>query len=385
MLLALGLALGPGVALGLARFAYSLLLPPMRADLGWSFGQAGAMNTANALGYLAGAVVAAPLFRWVGTRRSYAAGMALAAASMLGAGLTGSFALQLVLRLTAGLGGAGTYIGGAGLAAKLGRRAPGRSGTLLSVYAAGAGAGILVSGLLVPPILAATGTSGWRVGWLTLAALAAASLLAVLPALGRVAEPDPPAGERADPTRVRPLVLPGVGYLLFGGGYIAYTTFVIADLEADGFGSGQVTAFWALLGVTVFAGVPLWGRALDRLRSGYALASMTAVLVVGSLLPLLAGGIAAGLVSAAVFGSSFLAVPAGMAHLARHRLPPPAWNAGIAGLTVAFAVGQTAGPGLAGVLADRAGGASLGLLLAAVTLGAATLVYLAGEWRRGVR
>jgi predicted MFS family arabinose efflux permease len=382
MLLAAGLALGPGVALGLARFAYSLLLPAMRADLGWSFGQAGVMNTANALGYLAGAVVAAPLFRRVGTRRCYAAGMALAAASMLGAGLTGNFTLQLLLRLTAGLGGAGTYIGGAGLVAKLAQRAPSRPGTLVSVYTAGAGAGIVVSGLIVPPILGAPGAGGWRLAWLALAALAAASLLAVLPALARLSEPDPPAGAGPESTRTRALVLPGIAYLLFGGGYIAYATFVIADLEGHGFGSGQVTAFWALLGATVFVGVPLWGRALDRLRSGHALAMMTGVLVVGALLPLLAGGLAVGLASGVIFGSSFLAVPAGMVALVRHRLPSTAWNAGIAGLTVAFAAGQTAGPGLAGMLADRAGGANLGLLLGAVTLGAATLVYVAGEGGR---
>ena len=33
---AAGLSLGPVVALGMGRFAYALLLPPMRADLGWS-------------------------------------------------------------------------------------------------------------------------------------------------------------------------------------------------------------------------------------------------------------------------------------------------------------------------------------------------------------
>ena len=49
---ALGLALGPAV---LARFDYALLLPSVRADLYWSFATAGAMSTANALGYLAGA------------------------------------------------------------------------------------------------------------------------------------------------------------------------------------------------------------------------------------------------------------------------------------------------------------------------------------------
>ena len=50
--LALALSLGAAVSLGITRFAYGLLLPAMRADLGWSYTLAGAMNTVNALGYL---------------------------------------------------------------------------------------------------------------------------------------------------------------------------------------------------------------------------------------------------------------------------------------------------------------------------------------------
>ena len=57
-LTALALSLGAAVSLGLTRFSYALLLPPMRADLGWSYFTAGAMNTANAAGYLVGALLA---------------------------------------------------------------------------------------------------------------------------------------------------------------------------------------------------------------------------------------------------------------------------------------------------------------------------------------
>jgi hypothetical protein len=62
-----GLAMGPAVALGLARFAYALLLPSMRTDRGWSFADAGAMNTANAAGYLAGALDTAFCLGRIGT------------------------------------------------------------------------------------------------------------------------------------------------------------------------------------------------------------------------------------------------------------------------------------------------------------------------------
>ncbi|MGH3182126.1 MAG: YbfB/YjiJ family MFS transporter, partial [Streptosporangiaceae bacterium] len=77
VLVAAGLALGPVVVIGLARFAYSLLLPAMRADLHWSFAQAGAMNTANALGYLVGAIGTGPLLVRARSRRPYLIGLAV--------------------------------------------------------------------------------------------------------------------------------------------------------------------------------------------------------------------------------------------------------------------------------------------------------------------
>jgi predicted MFS family arabinose efflux permease len=59
------LSLGPAVSNSFARFAYALMLPAMRADLGLNYSQAGALNTANAIGYLGGALFAARTFpRW---------------------------------------------------------------------------------------------------------------------------------------------------------------------------------------------------------------------------------------------------------------------------------------------------------------------------------
>ena len=51
------LSLTPTVGLGIGRFAYSLVLPDMRDSLGWSYSSAGFMNTINAAGYLAGALI----------------------------------------------------------------------------------------------------------------------------------------------------------------------------------------------------------------------------------------------------------------------------------------------------------------------------------------
>ena len=62
------LSLAPTVGLGIGRFAYSLVLPDMRDALGWSYSAAGFMNTINAAGYLAGALVASKLIKRFGFR-----------------------------------------------------------------------------------------------------------------------------------------------------------------------------------------------------------------------------------------------------------------------------------------------------------------------------
>src|ERR1700704_6008678 len=64
--LILVLSLAPIIGLGIGRFAYALVLPDMRDSLQWSYSAAGFMNTINAVGYLAGALVASRLIRRFG-------------------------------------------------------------------------------------------------------------------------------------------------------------------------------------------------------------------------------------------------------------------------------------------------------------------------------
>src|SRR5262249_55841380 len=80
--LAAGLALGPASVIGLARFAYALVLPGMRDDLGWSYAQAGTLGTANGVGYLLGAIVAAPVAARTGVRRAFVVGLVLNAIAL---------------------------------------------------------------------------------------------------------------------------------------------------------------------------------------------------------------------------------------------------------------------------------------------------------------
>jgi predicted MFS family arabinose efflux permease len=82
------------VSLGMTRFAYALLLPPMRDDLSWTYTLAGAMNTFNALGYLLGALLTPWALRRWGAVRVLIAGSMMASILMA---LTGFFTDALYL------------------------------------------------------------------------------------------------------------------------------------------------------------------------------------------------------------------------------------------------------------------------------------------------
>src|ERR671937_1995097 len=85
------LSLAPTVGLGIGRFAYSLVLPDMRDSLAWSYSAAGFMNTINAAGYLAGALLASRMIRALGLAASVRWGTLACVLSLALCAMSGNF------------------------------------------------------------------------------------------------------------------------------------------------------------------------------------------------------------------------------------------------------------------------------------------------------
>jgi predicted MFS family arabinose efflux permease len=319
-------------------------------------------------------VFAAPAGRRIGDKRVFAISLMLAALSVGASGLTADYMALLALRVVAGFTGALGFVCGAGLAsaAAMGgskHRAP----TLLGVYFAGAGMGVTASALAVPPLL---GTVGWRGGWLVLGALALCATAFGWLAVRRAPEPSYPATGNA-PARWSPwfMACTLVAYGLFGAGYIAYATFIIAYLRsALGFAGGDVTLFWSLFGLSSVAAAFAWGRILGRLKGGWGTSATLSILTIGTATPLLWSTPAGAYLSAVLFGGSFLAVLAAVASFARRALKAHAVTGAIGMLTVVFGIGQCIGPVLSGALADGPSGLKAGLWLSVGVLAVGALV-----------
>ncbi|MET7330303.1 YbfB/YjiJ family MFS transporter [Nonomuraea sp. NPDC005650] len=333
------LIVGQGAAalaagMGLGRFAYTPILPMMHAQAGLSPQLGAQLATANYVGYLVGAVAAIMAPGLFASRRALRPSLVILIVTLALMPVTDLGGLWLSLRLVAGIASALIFVIAAD-AMLTGLR--GHAHHLVGWAFGGIGAGIALSGVAVL-VLRTTGT--WQQAWWTTAALTAA--LAV-PAWGLRAEPPPDAA----PVASRHPAAHGrrwfgallVGYTLEGTGYIIAGTFLVAaiDQSAPGWaGSGA----WVLVGLAALPSSALWAW-LSQIWSRPAL--VLAALVVqaaGIALPVLAGGIVAALISAVLFGATFLGVAALTLAIGAHLRVSRA----VAILTTGYSVGQIVGP-----------------------------------------
>ena len=344
------LSLGPAVSNSFARFAYALMLPAMRADLGLNYSQAGALNTANAIGYLGGALFAARYVSALGNRRLFCTGMVATVIAILGSGLTGDFVAQLGLRTVAGVGGAMVFICGAVLASNIFPDRPRLASNAIAVYFGGAGAGILLSGAGVPPLLAIAGDDAWRSAWLAIGIVSALFAVFAIWAARQIDEPS--SGARGGAWPIAELRAALASYFLFGAGYIAYMTFVVAWMVSHGRAALDVSLTWGTLGIATLVAPLAWRVPRARWRAATVLAASGVVLGIGAALPLVSTSRPAMLMSAVFFGGAMFTAPAAVTDLVKTSLPKTSWGSAVSVFTVVFAIGQAIGPVLTGWLAD---------------------------------
>jgi MFS family permease len=161
-------------ALGVDRFVYTPILPIMAEAEHLSATEAGLIASANFLGYLVGALIAAGS-HLPGSRRGWLLGMlAISALSTGVTGLASSLPALLLVRFAGGAAGAFAIVIAIALVVD-GLAATGRS-SLIALHFGGVGVGIAASAAVVSGLVAAG--VGWRLLW-----LAAGSISVLLSAL----------------------------------------------------------------------------------------------------------------------------------------------------------------------------------------------------------
>ncbi|MEE9209403.1 MAG: YbfB/YjiJ family MFS transporter, partial [Kiloniellales bacterium] len=279
------------VGIGLARFAYTPLIPPLITEGWFAPSEAAYLGAANLAGYLAGALLARRMAAAAGSTPVLRAMMVLATAAFFACAFPISFFWFFLWRFGAGVaGGALMALAAPSVLARIPARRRGLAGGIIFT---GVGLGIAASGSLVPALL--------RLGLFeTWSGLGALSLILTLLAWGgwsgedseRTAEPATAPPDRRE--RLPGLAVPGlalkalfVAYGLNAAGLVPHMVFLV-DYIARGLDRGLAVGadYWVLFGLGAIVGPVLFGHLADR--SGFRLALRLGFLVQAVAVALLA-------------------------------------------------------------------------------------------------
>ena len=382
------------LAHGFGRLSYSVILPSMKEGLSLNYTQLGALATGNFIGYLSLAVVGGFLAARFGIRRVVFISLLVIGISLFLTGLAHSFLFAFLMRLITGAGNGGSFVPIMALPATwfvIKKR-----GLATGIISGGIGAGLFLSGIILPPIITAYGKEGWRYAWFFLGVVV--FVLAVLCyALLRNhpeekglsmfgGDVEQKAGSKAtlfsafrDVVAETELWKLGGVYFMFGFSYVVYLTFFVAyltqEMRLPPVSAGRI---FAVLGIfSIFCGI-IFGWISDVLgrRLGSMLAYLT--LALSYLIFAFWKDPAGFYVSAVVFGIAAFSVPTIMAAASGDTVGGRLAPAGLGFITLFFGIGQALGPAIGGWIKDTTGTFTHAFVLSAAVslLGAGGSLFL---------
>ncbi|MBT9494505.1 MAG: YbfB/YjiJ family MFS transporter [Paucibacter sp.] len=351
------------LTIGLARFAYTPLLPLMQAQAGLSDVAGGWLASINYLGYMSGALLAAWMDDARLRQRFYSGGLVLSLLITALMGLSENFWVWAISRYLGGLCGAAGMLLGSGLVLnwlmRHGRRPE------LGLHFTGLGLGIVVSAL------GAFVMSGWLMSWAQQwLGFAGLGLLFLWPAwVWR--PPVPPALNGAHAAASTParrwMGLMILMYFCAGWGFVISATFTVAIVERQPQLAGQGPWAWALVGLAATPAVFLWDKLARRWGELTALLLAFGLQTVSVLLPAWSSSLAAALAGAFLYGATFIGIVSLTLALVGRRAPSNPGKA-MARLTLSYGLAQVCAPALTGALVQASGSFRTALWITAAVL-----------------
>ncbi|BAL24396.1 YbfB/YjiJ family MFS transporter [Azoarcus sp. KH32C] len=369
--------LGAGIlslilVMGVARFAYTPLLPLMQAQAGLGVAEGGWLAAWNYAGYLTGALTASLISDLVLKDRLYRIGLVVAVVSTVAMGLTTDVFWWSVWRFVAGLSSASGMLLGTGLILNWLIRHQHRSE--LGIHFTGIGLGI--AGCAVA-VWVMSQWFDWRTQWFILSGL---GVLLLIPAWRWLPPPDRTSftvgGQKMEDNPPGPAFMRVfmAAYFCAGVGYVVSATFIVAIVNKLPGLEGRGALVFLVLGLSAVPACIVWDFIARRIGYLNSLVLSYVLQIAGILLPL-AGGLAPALLGALLFGGNFIgAVSLVLTMAGRYYPTRPAKMMGK--MTIAYGVAQILGPAVTGWLAAGRGSYADGLYVAAAVMAVGTVLVL---------
>ncbi|OIR01384.1 putative MFS family transporter protein [mine drainage metagenome] len=361
------------LVMGIARFAYTPLLPLMQHQAGLGVAAAGWLAAINYAGYLSGALIASLISDMVLKDRLYRIGMILAIVSTFMMGMTTDFIVWAISRYVAGLSSAAGLLMGSGLILNWLIRHNHHSE--LGIHFAGIGLGIASAAAAV---FLMDQWLSWDQQWYALTAL---GCLLLVPALGWLPPPDRSAvtktGQKMEdaPPSAFFMGLLMSAYFCAGIGYVVSATFIVAIIDHMPGMAGKGTLVFFVIGIAAAPSCIAWDLIARRIGKLNALIAASVLQIFGIMLPVLAGGLFAAIAGAILFGGTVMGIVSLVLTMAGQYYPTrPAKMMGK--MTLSYGAAQIIAPAVTGWLATRLGSYAEGLYLAGGAMFAGTLILL---------
>jgi predicted MFS family arabinose efflux permease len=361
------------LVMGIARFAYTPLLPLMQHQAGLGVAAAGWLAAINYAGYLSGALIASLISDMVLKDRLYRIGMILAIVSTVMMGITTDFTVWAISRFVAGLSSAAGLLLGSGLILNWLIRHNHHSE--LGIHFAGIGLGIASAAAAV---FLMNQWLSWDQQWFALTAL---GCLLLVPALGWLPPPDRSAmtktGQKMEdaPPSAFFMRLLMSAYFCAGIGYVVSATFIVAIIDHMPGMTGKGTLVFFVIGIAAAPSCIAWDLIARRIGKLNALIAASVLQIFGIMLPVLADGLFAALAGAILFGGTVMGIVSLVLTMAGQYYPTrPAKMMGK--MTLSYGAAQIIAPAVTGWLATRVGSYAGGLYLAGGAMFAGTLILL---------
>ncbi len=366
------------LTIGLARFAYTPLLPVMREQAGLSYLAGGWLAAANYAGYIAGALIAAVTGDMARKYRYYRWGLVAAVLSTAAMGLTDDVLAWALLRFVGGMSSSAGMLLASGLVLNWLMRQQHKP--VLGLHFTGLGLGIAVSGLAAGALARLPWSGQWlALGLLGLVFFVPAWRWMPQPAAAAAPAPGGPGAAGAAPPAPsrRWLALLMATYFCAGFGYVVSATFIVDIVEKMPLMAGRGALVWIVIGLAAIPSSLLWDRAAAALGQVPALLLAYGLQTVSIVLPAVSGAPLWNLLSSVLYGGTFAGIVSLTLALIGRRYPDNPSKA-MARLTLSYGAAQVIAPAMTGAIAAATGSyaGALAATAAVMLVGMALLLAL---------
>ncbi|WP_375347317.1 YbfB/YjiJ family MFS transporter (plasmid) [Priestia megaterium] len=363
------------VAMGIARFSYTPILPLMQSDLSFSNKVAGYLATSNYAGYLVGAVLVGILPLKQRRKVFLRLSLILSIVTTAGMGLFQMYSAWYVFRFVSGFSSAFVLVLASSIV--LDKLAEKEKTNWSGLFYGGVGVGIFLTGIIIPIL---NNYFKWEGAWVGLSILSIVFTFLVWIWLkdetsNFTQNKKKEITAHGPPTTWIPWLI--IAYGLEGLGYIVTGTFIISITGQIPNFNGDATFIWMIVGLAAIPSCIIWSSLAKKM--GFVKCLVVALLLqaFGIVVPVLLMTKTGLIVSAILFGATFMGITT-LATTLASRINPKNSSRIIGYLTAIYAAGQMIGPLLAGHLASASHNYNSALIGAAIVVLIGALFLLSG-------